>query len=129
MQNTLTVAGTIVTAAPNLQITRANSATSIELLGGTPSIKLNGSGSTIPDVLTVAAPSGMTIASGYLNITSASAILDIQSTTKGFLPPRMTAAQKNAIASPAAGLIIYQTDGTIGLYLYDGTIWRAITMV
>jgi hypothetical protein len=59
---------------------------------------------------------------------NASAILQTDSTTSGFLPPRMTEAQKNAIATPAAGLIIYQTDATKGLYLYDGTAWRALTM-
>jgi hypothetical protein len=53
----------------------------------------------------------------------ASAILAATSTTKGFLPPRMTAAQKAAINPPAQGLIIYQTDGTQGLYVYDGASW------
>jgi hypothetical protein len=41
----------------------------------------------------------------------------------------MTAAQKNAIATPAAGLMIFQTDGTVGLYIYDGSTWRSLTMV
>ena len=54
---------------------------------------------------------------------NASAILQADSTTKGFLPPRMTAAQMTAIASPATGLIVYQTDGTAGLYQYNGTAW------
>jgi hypothetical protein len=39
-----------------------------------------------------------------------SAILDVESTDKGFLPPRMTTAQRNGITSPATGLIIYNTD-------------------
>ena len=52
-----------------------------------------------------------------------SAQLQVDSTTKGFLPPRMTAAQKNAISSPAEGLMIYQTDGTKGWYGFDGTTW------
>jgi hypothetical protein len=51
------------------------------------------------------------------------AILDVQSTTKGFLPPRMTTAQRNAIASPAEGLMIYQTDNTKGWYGYNGSAW------
>jgi hypothetical protein len=42
----------------------------------------------------------------------ASAILDLESGTKGFLPPRMTLAQINAIATPAEGLIVYCLDGT-----------------
>lgn len=52
-----------------------------------------------------------------------SAMLDVSSTTKGFLPPRMTAAQKTAITSPATGLLVYQTDGTAGLYYYNGNAW------
>ncbi len=50
-----------------------------------------------------------------------SAMLDIKSTTKGLLIPRMTSAQRIAIASPATGLIVYQTDGTTGLYMNNGT--------
>ncbi|QTE23771.1 FISUMP domain-containing protein [Polaribacter cellanae] len=50
-----------------------------------------------------------------------SAALEIQSTTKGFLPPRVTLAQLNAIASPAEGLIVYCLDCTTkGLYAYNG---------
>ena len=57
---------------------------------------------------------------------AASAILDVKSTTKGMLAPRMTAAQKTAIASPATGLLIYQTDGTAGFYYYNGSAWTFI---
>jgi hypothetical protein len=56
-----------------------------------------------------------------------SAMLDVVSdgtpVWKGFLPPRMTAAAKLAIPTPAAGLLIYQTDGSTGLYYYDGSNW------
>jgi hypothetical protein len=52
---------------------------------------------------------------------NSSAQLDISSTSKGLLIPRLTAAQKSAIASPAEGLIIYQTDGTKGFYYNAGT--------
>jgi len=51
----------------------------------------------------------------------ASAMLDVASTTKGFLPPRMTSAQRNAISTPATGLVVYQTDGNMGLYCNNGT--------
>jgi hypothetical protein len=51
----------------------------------------------------------------------ASAKLDISSTTKGLLAPRMTAAQKTAILLPANGLLIYQTDGVTGFYVNTGT--------
>ena len=56
----------------------------------------------------------------------ASALLELESTTKGFLPPRMTEAQRNAIAAPvAAGLIVWCTNcGTDGeLQVYNGTNW------
>jgi len=56
----------------------------------------------------------------------ASAMLEVKSTEKGFLPPRMTEAQRDAISVPATGLIIYQTDGSAGLYQYTGSAWQAI---
>ena len=58
----------------------------------------------------------------------ASAILDVRSLTRGFLLPRMTAAQRTAIATTpsAAGLQVYQTDGTAGLYVYNGAAWNLI---
>ena len=54
---------------------------------------------------------------------NSSAILDISSLNKGLLIPRMTDSQKNAISSPAQGLLIFQTNGTVGFYSYDGTNW------
>lgn len=60
----------------------------------------------------------------------ASAKLDVQSTTQGFLPPRVTEAQRDAIASPAAGLIVYCTDcGTGELDYYDGTHWQTLAVL
>lgn len=53
----------------------------------------------------------------------ASAELEILSTDKGILVPRMTQAQRTAIGTPAEGLLVYQTDNTIGFWYYDGTIW------
>lgn len=52
---------------------------------------------------------------------NASSILDITSTSKGLLIPRMTQSQRTAISSPVVGLLVYQTDGTKGLYQYDGS--------
>jgi hypothetical protein len=52
----------------------------------------------------------------------ASAQVAIDSTTKGFLPPRMTTTQKNAIGTPAAGLQVYDTTLNQMSY-YNGTSW------
>lgn len=53
-----------------------------------------------------------------------SSILDVSSTDKGMLIPRMTKAQKNAIASPATGLLVFQTSpDSIGFHYYDGSTW------
>lgn len=55
-----------------------------------------------------------------------SAILDVQSTTKGMLIPRMTQAQRNNISSPNSGLLIYQTNNGPGFYYYSGSAWEAL---
>jgi hypothetical protein len=57
---------------------------------------------------------------------TASAVLDLVATNKGFLPPRMTNAQRTAIVSPAVGLIVYCTDVTEGLWVYKSTGWTFI---
>jgi len=55
----------------------------------------------------------------------ASAKLDVVSTTQGFLPPRMTTTQKNAISSPAEGLQVYDTDLRRPCF-YDGSTWKTL---
>ena len=57
---------------------------------------------------------------------AASAILDVQSTEKGMLVPRMTQAQRNSISSPSSGLLIYQTNNTPGFYYYSGSSWESL---
>lgn len=49
--------------------------------------------------------------------------LDVNSTTRGMLTPRMTQAQRNAITAPAEGLLIYQTDQAPGFYFRQGVQW------
>jgi hypothetical protein len=71
-------------------------------------------------------------ASGNLGVgttsPSASAIIDAQSTTKGVRMPNMTTTQKNAISSPAAGLMVFDT--TLGkLCVYTGSAWQTITSI
>lgn len=63
------------------------------------------------------------------NTPETTAQLDVRSTSKGFLPPRMTSQQRDAISSPAQGLIIYCTNcGTNGeVEVYNGITWANIS--
>ncbi|GAA4751035.1 tail fiber domain-containing protein [Flavisolibacter ginsenosidimutans] len=56
----------------------------------------------------------------------ASAMLDVSSTTKGFLAPRMTTAQRTAITSPAIGLMVYDTD-TNNFWFFNGVSWTQVS--
>jgi len=55
-----------------------------------------------------------------------SSVLDVKSTAKGFLAPRMLQSERIAIVTPADGLLVYQTDGTSGFYFYNGSAWIII---
>lgn len=59
------------------------------------------------------------------NAPDPSAMLDVDSQTKGLLIPRMTQATRNEIVSPAEGLMVFQTDGTAGYYYYQGG-WKFV---
>jgi hypothetical protein len=62
----------------------------------------------------------------FLGVTSS--ILTLNSTTKGFLPPRMLSSEKNAIVSATAGLLVFDTN--LSLYsFYNGTTWSSINTV
>jgi len=80
---------------------------------------------------TIAAPSNSVIVSGQVGVgtsaPNAAAALDVTSTTQGFLPPRMTTAQMNAISTPAAGLIVYNSTNNC-LELYTNA-WQPIYCV
>ena len=56
-----------------------------------------------------------------------SSLLDMTSTTQGVLVPRMTKAQRDAIVSPATGLLIYQTNANPGFFFFNGSQWNAIS--
>ncbi|OFY36453.1 MAG: hypothetical protein A2W91_02610 [Bacteroidetes bacterium GWF2_38_335] len=56
-----------------------------------------------------------------------SALLDLTSTGSGLLIPRMTDVQRTAIAAPATGLIVYQTNLTTGFYYWDGAVWTRLS--
>jgi len=53
-----------------------------------------------------------------------SAMLEVKSNSKGVLISRMTESERSAIKTPAAGLLVYQTDGSAGFYYHTGTEWK-----
>lgn len=55
-----------------------------------------------------------------------SAMLDVSSTDRGMLIPRMTKAQRDAFVNLSTGLLIYQTNNTPGFYFYDGSSWVVV---
>ena len=56
---------------------------------------------------------------------NANAILDLTSTTKPFMPPRMTEAERDAVSSPTAGMVIYNSTDDV-LNFHDGSQWGAV---
>jgi hypothetical protein len=100
--------------------------------GGNGYIGINNSSSidsALRNVRTNSGSSPLSISTGEVGVgdvtTYASAIFAIGSTTRGFLPPRMTTTQVNAITSPAAGLVVYSTTEN-ALCLYNGSSWRKL---
>jgi hypothetical protein len=67
---------------------------------------------------------GMTASSSVPEVT---AILELRSTTKGFLPPRMNGTERDAITDPAEGMVIYNTDTNVLNFVNDGSgTWAAV---
>ena len=77
---------------------------------------------TIASLTTGAITNSGKLIVGASSAASASAVLEASSTTQGFLPPRMTEAQRDAIISPAAGLMIWNTTD-VKLQVYSGSLW------
>ncbi|MBJ6108981.1 hypothetical protein JAO73_08170 [Hymenobacter sp. BT523] len=64
---------------------------------------------------------------GTAGAPDASAAFEVKSTTKGGLLPRVTSAQRAAIANPVTGLMVFQTNFGRGVYYFDGNVWRNLT--
>lgn len=93
-------------------------------------LQVNGSAAIGYSASTAAPTNGLSVA-GTVNIGTntsvTTAALQVSSTTQGFLPPVMTTTQKNAITSPATGLVIF--DSTLGKLCVFSTTWQTITSV
>ena len=87
-----------------------------------------GTGTTVignTDTTSTTLGGAVSIQTGIFAIPNASAQLDVVSTTKGFLPPRMTTTQINAIVSPANGLVVFNT--TLNTICFFTTTWQKVT--
>ena len=91
------------------------------------SLQVNGNAAIGYSAATATPTNGLSVA-GTVNIGTntsvTTAALQVSSTTQGFLPPVMTTTQKNAIATPASGLIVYDTTLN-ALNFYNGTSWSS----
>jgi len=90
----------------------------VKLLGVNDTSSLNNMRFVVPG-----SAKSLTINKDYGTTNDASAIVDIQSTTQGFLPPRMTTTERDAISTPAAGLMVYNTT-TNKAQCYNGSTWN-----
>ncbi len=123
-----TTLATAYSAASLVVVPKSTSGFSLAIASGTgdaPQLQVSANGAAAGDLLIQ--PYGGSVGIGTSS-PSASTILDAQSTTKGVRMPNMTTTQKNAIASPAAGLMVFDT--TLSkLAVYSGTAWQTITSV
>lgn len=114
----LTISGSVTAYPPNAAAAYSSAWANITQIGSSAIVNpwvLSGN-----DVYNTAGEVGIGTATPH-----ASALLDLTSTTKAFLPPRMTTAQRNAISPATAGLVIYNT--TINqLETYTGASWNAL---
>ena len=121
----ITIGSTPITGGSSGNILYHNSGVIGEkLVTGSGNVVLSiGSSITSATIVSLSATTteGETLLLGGTAIAS-SAVLEIRSTTKGLLGPTMTSAQKNAISSPATGLIVYDTDSKT-INSYNGLRW------
>ena len=126
--STLPVGATVVVGSVDLQ----NSVTQLQFIAGVNTSKITVTTPSSSNIFTIP---DFGVSANFLFDTGnnlgpvgigetpvASAILDVASTTKGFLPPRMTSTQRTAISSPASGLMVYDTT-TNQWYGWNGTSW------
>jgi hypothetical protein len=96
-----------------------------QIVIGYDAVGLGSNTTTIGNSSTVTTALYGSLSMGTIGTPAASSIADFASTTKGVLFPRMTTTQKNAIATPAAGLVVYDT--TLNKLCVYTTAWETIT--
>jgi hypothetical protein len=126
--NTHGTEGQVLTSTGSGTLTWTNSSADAgTLTGATLNSTVTGSSLTSVGTLNSATVNGKVIV-GASSAATASAVLEVSSTTQGFLPPRMSGAQRDAISSKVAGLVVWCSNcGSKGeLQVYNGTEWTNI---
>lgn len=124
----LTTQRAVRIAAPTYAFAGASTITTAVTLdvSGAPTA---GANATITNAYALRIAAGASLFSGSVGVGGApdsKAALTVTSTTQGFLPPRMTGTQRDAISSPTAGLLVYNST-TNKLNFYNGSAWEAVT--
>jgi len=124
----LTTQRAVRIAAPTYAFAAASTVTTAVTvdISGAP---VAGTNATLTNSYALRVASGASLFSGSVGVGGApnsKAALTVTSTTQGFLPPRMTTTERNAITSPTAGLVIYNST-TNKLNVYTGAAWEAVT--
>ena len=124
----LTTQRAVRIAAPTYAFAAASTVTTAVTvdISGAPAA---GTNATLTNSYALRVASGASLFSGSVGVGGApdsKAALTVTSTTQGFLPPRMTTTERNAITSPTAGLVIYNST-TNKLNVYTGAAWEVIT--
>lgn len=96
-------------------------------LGDLPNLLLQASNGNIEDLKILLSDLVSYLQGGNVITPDNSAAWQVNSVTKGILPPRMTTTQKGNISSPAEGLIVYDTS-LHALCVYNGTDWKTVTV-
>jgi hypothetical protein len=105
-----------------LGATSATTALLVQNSAGTENLRVRDNGSNFIGNFAQARYSLVVGANQYPD---ASAVMQADSTTQGFLPPRMTETERDAISSPAAGLMVYNTT-TNTAECWNGSAWMAM---
>jgi hypothetical protein len=126
VNSSLTSVGTITSGTWSgtiIAVTKGGTGTSNGSITGTSALTFAAGGTNENVSIKPSGTGSVFVGTGTSTPTSSSAILEASSTTQGFLPPRLTTTQRDAITGPVAGLTIWNTTNT-QLEVFDGSYWK-----
>ena len=126
VNSSLTSVGTItsgVWSGTTIAVANGGTGTTNGSISGTSALTFEAGGTNQNISIKPSGTGSVFVGNGTITPTSSSAILEASSTTQGFLPPRLTTTQRDAITAPVEGLTIWNKTNT-QLEVYDGSYWR-----